>query len=34
MLLVDTNIFFELFLGQEKAEECEKFLEKNFQWKA
>jgi len=28
MLLVDTNIFLELFLGQEKAEECEKFLHK------
>jgi len=28
MLLVDTNIFLELFLGQERAEECEKFLEK------
>lgn len=28
MLLVDTNIFLELFLGQEKAEECEKFLQK------
>ncbi|MEM2088721.1 MAG: PIN domain-containing protein [Thermoproteota archaeon] len=28
MLLVDTNIFLELFLGQEKSEECEKFLQK------
>ncbi len=28
MLLVDTNIFLELFLGQEKAEECEKLLQK------
>ena len=28
MLLVDTNIFLELFLGQERAEECQKFLEK------
>jgi predicted nucleic acid-binding protein len=28
MLLVDTNIFLELFLGQEKAEECERFLRK------
>ena len=28
MLLVDTNIFLELFLGQEKAEDCERFLEK------
>jgi predicted nucleic acid-binding protein len=28
MLLVDANIFIELFLGQEKAEECERFLEK------
>ncbi|MEM2687305.1 MAG: PIN domain nuclease, partial [Thermoproteota archaeon] len=28
MLLVDTNIFLELFLGQEKADECERFLQK------
>ena len=28
MLLVDTNIFLELLLGQDKAERCEKFLEK------
>jgi predicted nucleic acid-binding protein len=28
MLLIDTNIFLELFLGQKKAEDCEKFLEK------
>ena len=28
MLLIDTNIFLELFLGQKKADECEKFLEK------
>lgn len=28
MLLVDTNIFLELFLGQKKAEDCERFLEK------
>ncbi|MGC8832108.1 MAG: type II toxin-antitoxin system VapC family toxin [Thermoproteota archaeon] len=28
MLLVDTNIFLELCLGQDKAEECEKFLQK------
>jgi predicted nucleic acid-binding protein len=28
MFLIDTNIFLELFLGQEKAEECEKLLEK------
>lgn len=28
MLLVDTNVFLELFLGQEKAEECEKLLQK------
>lgn len=28
MFLVDTNIFLELFLGQEKAEECEKLLQK------
>jgi predicted nucleic acid-binding protein len=28
MLLVDTNIFLELLLGQDKAEICEKFLEK------
>lgn len=27
MLLIDTNVFLELFLGQEKAEECEKFLQ-------
>jgi predicted nucleic acid-binding protein len=31
MLLVDANIFIELFLGQEKAEECERFLEENSQ---
>jgi len=28
MILVDANIFLELFLGQEKAEDCEKFLQK------
>lgn len=28
MLLVDTNIFLELFLGQRKADDCERFLEK------
>jgi len=28
VLLVDTNIFLELFLGQERAEDCERFLEK------
>mgnify|MGYP000508603677 CR=1 FL=1 len=28
MLLIDANVFIELFLGQEKAEECERFLEK------
>ncbi|MBS7612209.1 PIN domain-containing protein [Candidatus Bathyarchaeota archaeon] len=28
MLLVDTNVFLELFLGQERADECERFLEK------
>ena len=28
MLLIDTNIFLELLLGQKKADECEKFLEK------
>ncbi len=28
MLLVDTNVFLELFLGHEKADECEKFLQK------
>ncbi len=28
MLLVDANVFIELFLGQEKAEECERFLQK------
>ena len=27
MLLIDTNIFLELLLGQEKADECQKFLE-------
>jgi predicted nucleic acid-binding protein len=28
MLLIDANIFIELILGKEKADECEKFLEK------
>jgi len=28
MLMVDTNIFLELFLGQEKADECENLLQK------
>jgi predicted nucleic acid-binding protein len=28
MLLIDANVFIELFLGQEKAKECEGFLEK------
>jgi len=28
MILIDTNIFLELFLGQEKAQECEEFLNK------
>lgn len=28
MLLIDTNIFLELLLGQKKADDCEKFLEK------
>ncbi|MGQ9726615.1 MAG: type II toxin-antitoxin system VapC family toxin, partial [Candidatus Bathycorpusculaceae bacterium] len=28
MLLVDANVFLELFLGQEKADECERFLQK------
>lgn len=28
MLLVDANVFLELFLGQERADECEKFLQK------
>jgi len=28
VLLVDTNIFLELFLGQKRAEDCERFLEK------
>lgn len=28
MLLIDTNIFLELLLGQERADECEKFLER------
>ena len=27
-LLIDTNIFLELFLDQERADECEKFLTK------
>lgn len=27
MFLIDTNIFLELFLDREKADECEKFLE-------
>lgn len=28
MLLVDANVFIELFLGQGKADECERFLKK------
>jgi len=28
MLLIDRNIFLELILGQEKADECERFLER------
>lgn len=28
MLLIDTNIFLELFLGQKKAGDCERLLEK------
>ncbi|MEM2843159.1 MAG: PIN domain-containing protein [Candidatus Bathyarchaeia archaeon] len=28
MLLIDTNVFLELFLGQRKAEDCKRFLEK------
>lgn len=28
MLLIDTNIFLELLLGQERASECEEFLGK------
>ncbi|MEM2534154.1 MAG: PIN domain-containing protein [Candidatus Nezhaarchaeales archaeon] len=28
MLLIDANVFLELFLGQEKADECERFLHK------
>ena len=28
MLLIDTNVFLELMLGQERADECEKFLNK------
>lgn len=28
MFLIDTNIFLELFLGQKKTDDCEKFLEK------
>jgi predicted nucleic acid-binding protein len=31
MYLVDTNIFLELLLDQEKADECEKLLEKVFE---
>ncbi|MEM2437463.1 MAG: PIN domain-containing protein [Thermoproteota archaeon] len=27
MFLIDTNIFLELFLNREKADECERFLE-------
>ena len=29
MYLVDTNIFLEILLKQEKSKECKKFLEKN-----
>ena len=28
MLLIDTNVFLELMLGRERADECERFLEK------
>ena len=28
MLLIDMNIFLELFLGQKRADECKRFLEK------
>ncbi|RMF29411.1 MAG: PIN domain nuclease, partial [Candidatus Nitrosothermus koennekii] len=28
MILIDTNIFLELFLNQDNAEECEIFLNK------
>jgi len=28
MLLIDTNVFLELILGQERADECERFLNK------
>jgi len=30
MFLVDTNIFLEILLGQEKKDECKKFLEENI----
>ncbi len=30
MYLVDTNIFLEILLKQEKSKECKKFLEKNI----
>jgi len=28
MLLIDTNVFLELMLGRERADECERFLDK------
>ena len=30
MYLVDTNIFLEIFLDQEKSEVCKKFLNNNY----
>jgi predicted nucleic acid-binding protein len=29
MFLVDTNIFLEILLGQDKEEDCKSFLDKN-----
>jgi predicted nucleic acid-binding protein len=29
MVLVDTNIFLKIFLGQDKVEDCKDFLDKN-----
>ena len=31
MHLIDTNIFLEVLLDQEKAESCQRFLNKNYQ---
>lgn len=30
MYLVDTNIFLEIFLGQDKKDECKAFLKENI----